>query len=310
MGELFSAITERDPDDTIWQILVDFRLPRALTAGITGAGLGISGLMMQTLFRNPLAGPFVLGISSGASLGVALLILSTSGFGSYFFSLANSGWSTIIAASAGASLVLFGVLIISKKMQNTVSLLIVGIMIGSLTGAVVSALQYFSDADQIQQYLLWTFGSLGKVTWSDMQYFGPIVLISLMLTLFLPKMLNTFLLGDEYASSMGIDLKRSRTILVIITSLLAGSITAFCGPIAFIGLASPHIARMIIKNGDHKYLIPGSILTGIVIMLLCDIISQIPGSMYVLPINVVTSLFGAPLVIWLIFRNKGLKNAF
>tara|TARA_B110000091_G_scaffold55214_1_gene60564 strand:+ start:1289 stop:2317 length:1029 start_codon:yes stop_codon:yes gene_type:complete len=288
-----------------WQtIVLDFRLPKAITAILVGSGLSICGLLMQTLFRNPLAGPFVLGISSGASLGVALLILGSSIFGGFFLTNSISNWSLAIASSLGAFLVLFAVIMAANRVRNTMSILIIGLMFGSLTAAVISVLAYFSEAAQIQQYLFWSFGSLGNLSWSELTVFGCVYLIGILSTFVIIKPLNSFLLGENYAKSLGINIKKSRTIILLITSLLTGVITAFSGPIAFIGLAVPHIAKMLFTTSNHKILVPASAIIGGIVLLICDSIAQLPTSEFTLPINAITSLFGAPIVIWLLIRKK------
>ncbi|MDB4202674.1 iron ABC transporter permease [Polaribacter sp.] len=288
-----------------WQtIVLDFRVPKAITAILVGSGLSICGLLMQTLFRNPLAGPFVLGISSGASLGVALLILGSSIFGGFLLTSSISNWSLAIAASLGAFLVLFAVIMAANSIRNTMSILIIGLMFGSLTAAVIAVLVYFSEATQIQQYLFWSFGSLGNLSWSELSVFGSIYLVGVLACLSIIKPLNSFLLGENYAKSLGINIKKSRTIILVITSLLTGVITAFSGPIAFIGLAVPHIAKMLFTTSNHKILIPASAIIGGIVLLICDSIAQLPTSEFTLPINAITSLFGAPIVIWLLLRKK------
>ncbi|MDX6746253.1 iron ABC transporter permease [Polaribacter sp. PL03] len=287
-------------------IVLNFRLPKAITAVLVGSGLSVAGLLMQTLFRNPLAGPFVLGISSGASLGVALLILGSSLFGGFFFANAISSWSLPIASSLGAFLVLSAVIIAANRVKNTMSILIIGLMFGSLTSAIISVLSYFSEAAQIQQFIFWSFGSLGNLSWNELLIFIVIYSIGMLATLAIIKPLNSFLLGENYAKSLGINVKKSRNTILLITSILTGVITAFAGPIAFIGLAVPHIARMIFVTSNHKTLIPAVVLLGAIIMLICDGIAQLPNSEFTLPINAITSLFGAPIVIWLLIRKKKL----
>jgi iron complex transport system permease protein len=290
-----------------WQtIILHFRLPKAITAILVGSGLSVAGLLMQTLFRNPLAGPFVLGISSGASLGVALLILGSSLFGSFFFANSISNWSLPVASSLGAFLVLSAVIIAANKVRNTMSILIIGLMFGSLTSAIISVLAYFSEAQQIQQFLFWSFGSLGNLSWNELLIFIVIYSIGMLATLAIIKPLNSLLLGENYAKSLGINVKKNRNIILLITSILTGVITAFAGPIAFIGLAVPHIARMIFTTSNHKTLIPAVVILGAIIMLICDAIAQLPTSEFTLPINAITSLFGAPIVIWLLVRKKKL----
>ncbi|SDR85074.1 iron complex transport system permease protein [Polaribacter sp. KT25b] len=303
--DIFKILLGGIPEKESWQIiLLNFRLPKAITAVLVGSGLSICGLLMQTLFRNPLAGPFVLGISSGASLGVALLILGSSVFGGFLLNASISNWSLPIASSLGAFLVLSAVIIAANKVKNTMSILIIGLMFGSLTSAIISVLAYFSEAAQIQQYLFWSFGSLGNLSWNEISIFAIIYLIGITGTIFVIKPLNSFLLGENYAKSLGINIKRSRNIILLITSILTGVITAFSGPIAFVGLAVPHISRMLFTTSNHKILIPSSAIIGAIVLLICDSIAQLPTSEFTLPINAITSLFGAPIVIWLLMRKK------
>jgi iron complex transport system permease protein len=299
-GSFFGTI-----ENSTWQIIVtDFRLPKAITAILVGSGLGISGLLMQTLFRNPLAGPYVLGISSGASLGVALVILGSGLFGGLFATALISKWSIVIAASLGSFLVLLAVLAVSSKVRDTMAILIIGLMFGSITAAVVSVLSYFSSAEQLQQYIFWGFGSLSNLSWSELLIFFGIYSVGIVLSIASIKSLNSLLLGDNYAKSLGLNLKQSRLIIIIATSLLAGTITAFAGPIAFIGLAIPHLTRQLFKTSNHKVLLPAVFLFGAIVMLICDSISQVPTTDYTLPINAITALVGAPVVIWLLVRQR------
>lgn len=292
-------------DNSAWQhIIIDYRLPKAFTAIIVGSGLGISGLMMQTLFKNPLAGPFVLGITSGASLGVALTIMGASIFGGFLASILVSKWSMVIAASLGSFLVLLSVILVSTRIKDTIAILIIGLMFGSITAAVVSVLSYFSSAEELQQYIFWGFGSLGNLTWDELLILLMIYLIGLFISLSSIKALNSMLLGDNYAQSLGLNIKKSRLLIIISTSLLAGTITAFVGPIAFIGLAIPHITRQVFNTSNHKILLPAVFLFGAIIMLICDSIAQVPASDHTLPINAITSLIGAPLVVWLLVRKR------
>ncbi|WP_179348812.1 FecCD family ABC transporter permease [Winogradskyella pacifica] len=288
-----------------WNVIImDYRLPKAITAIMVGSGLGISGLLMQTLFRNPLAGPFVLGISSGASLGVALVILGSGLFGGLFATALITKWSIVIAASLGSFLVLLAVLAVSNKVRDTMAILIIGLMFGSITAAIVSVLSYFSSAEQLQQYIFWGFGSLSNLSWSELLIFFCIYAIGLILSVASIKGLNSLLLGDNYAKSLGLNLKQTRFIIIVATSLIAGTITAFAGPIAFIGLAIPHLTRQIFKTTNHKILLPAVFLFGGIVMLICDTIAQVPNSDYTLPINAITALVGAPVVIWLLVRQR------
>ena len=294
-----------EPSKSSWDIIViDYRLPKAITAIMVGSGLSISGLLMQTLFRNPLAGPFVLGISSGASLGVALFILGSALFGSFWEAFIVSNWSITIAASIGAFFVLSLIIIAANKVRNTMSILIIGLMFGSLTSSVINVLSYLSEANKIQQYQYWSLGSLGNLTWSEILVFFIFYLISIVGTTLTIKPLNSLLLGENYAKSLGLNVELYRNIILLITSLMTGVITAFSGPIGFIGIATPHLAKIYFVSSNHKILIPASAILGAILLLICDCIAQIPNSSFTLPINAITSLFGAPVVIWLLIRKK------
>ena len=307
LKEIFSAFIGKGASKETWQyILIDYRLPKAITAMLTGGGLAISGLLMQTLFRNPLAGPFVLGLSSGASLGVAVLILGASTFGGFFGTMLLSQWSLVIASALGSFLVLLVVLAITFRIKDTMAILIIGLMFGSVTTAVVSVLSYFSNAEQLQQYVFWSFGSLGNQSWQGVLILGICFLAGLALSVFSSKSLNALLLGENYAISMGLHIKRTTFIIILATSILAGSITAFVGPIAFVGLAVPHLVRQFYKTSNHLVLLPAVLLCGSLLMLICDTVAQLPFSEFTLPINAITSLIGAPVVIWLLVRKRKL----
>ncbi|MEO9869349.1 iron chelate uptake ABC transporter family permease subunit [Ekhidna sp.] len=299
-------------DNHVWSnIIINFRLPKALTSILAGSALAVCGLQMQTLFRNPLAGPFILGISSGAGLGVALVIFLGIWLGGFIgMSGIGRSWLLVGASGIGSFLVLSVVLIASFRIRSGVSLLIIGLMFGSAVSALVSILQYFSQAENIQAYVIWTFGSLGSLSWMELDVMGPIILLSLILSFILSKSLNALLLGENYAESLGLNLKQARMLIIINTSILAGTVTAFCGPIAFIGLAVPHMARMLFNTGNHLLLTPLVILLGGISLTLFDIIAQLPGVQETLPINAVTSLFGAPFVIWLILKKSNLNYQF
>ena len=292
-------------ENTSWDyILWNYRIPKACTAVLVGSGLALSGLLMQTLFRNPLAGPFVLGISSGASLGAALLIMGASLFsGLSVFGLVNDV-SLAIAASIGSFLVLVAVMIVASRVKDTMALLIIGLMFGSITAAIVSVLSYFTDAEKLQQYIYWSFGSVGNLSWSQLSLLLGIIFLGIGLSFVSIKPLNALLLGENYAQSLGVNLKKSRYTIIIATGLLAGGITAFAGPIAFIGLAVPHLTRQIFNTTDHRVLVPAVLIYGAILMLLCDTVAQLPGSANVLPINAITSILGAPIVIWLLVRRR------
>lgn len=288
-----------------WEyILWDYRVPKALTALLVGGGLSLSGLLMQTLFRNPLAGPFVLGISSGASLGAALLLMGAS-FVSSFASLSFVGdVSLAIAASLGSFLVLAVVLIVAQRIRDTMALLIIGLMFGSITSALVSVLAYFTSAKSLQRFIFWSFGSVGNLSSQQLSLLAGIVILGVLLCVLSIKALNAFLLGEHYAKSLGVSLKKSRLVIIIAAGLLAGGITAFAGPIVFIGLAVPHLTRQIFDTMEHRILVPAVFLYGAILMLLCDTLAQLPNSVNVLPINAITSLVGAPVVIWLLVRKR------
>lgn len=285
-------------------IIWNYRFPKAITALMVGAGLSLSGLLMQTLFRNPLAGPFVLGISSGASLGAAFLIMGSSLFSGLFtFSIFNDV-ALAVASSLGSLLVLSVVLTVAFRIKDTMALLIIGLMFGSITAAIVSVLSYFTNAEKLQQYIYWSFGSLGNLSWNQVAILCLFTIVGLFLSILSIKPLNALLLGENYAQSLGIRLKTARYTIISATGLLAGCITAFAGPIAFVGLAVPHITRQLFRTTDHKIQIPAVLCCGAILMLLCDTIAQMPGSVSVLPINAITSIFGAPIVIWLLLRKK------
>jgi iron complex transport system permease protein len=299
-----------DTGDIAETILMKFRLPKAITALLVGIALSISGLQMQTLFRNPMAGPYVLGLSSGASLGVAFVIL---GFSSNLSPDSIKGignWLIAAASWTGAGLIMILIMIISSRVKNIMTVLILGIMLSSGISAIVSIMQYFSSETMLKTYILWTMGSLGNLTSSQLNVMLLSVIAGTILSLISVKMLNALLLGEEYARSIGLNVRYSRIIIITGTSILAGTITAFCGPIGFIGIAVPHLARLIFRTSDHKILIPGTILTGGIIMLLSDIISQMPGSDNILPVNSVTALIGIPVVIWVILHDRKYREIF
>lgn len=304
--EVFNGLFGSPMSNQNWEyIIFDYRMPKAITSVLVGSGLGVSGLLMQTLFKNPLAGPFVLGITSGASLGVALIILGASAFGFAF--LAATKWNIIIAAGLGCFTVLLAVIAVSSKIRNTMAILIIGLMFASFTSSLVSVFSFFSSAEALQQFIFWGFGSLGNLAWQEVRILGLLILIGLLLCLFLVKRLDALLLGDNYAQTLGINLKKVRLLIIIVTSILAGTITAFAGPIAFIGLAIPHFARLIFATASHKVLLPATIFLGAILLLICDIVSQVPFYNYTLPINAVTSLIGAPIIIWLLVRKRKLN---
>ena len=303
--EVFSSLTGGKASKETWEyIIINYRLPKAITALLVGVGLSISGLLMQTLFRNPLAGPYVLGLSSGSGLGVALVILGAGFLPVVWSEFLVSSYGIIMASCIGSSLVLLSILIVSQRLRDTTVILIVGLMFGSFTNAFVGVLSYFSTAEQLQKFTFWSLGNLGNLSWNSILVLTIAIVVGMLLSLASIKSLDALLLGENYAKSLGMNFKKSRFIIIIATSILAGSITAFAGPIAFIGLAVPHMAKLIFQTSNHKVLFWSTSLLGMSIMLLCDIISQVPGGDFTLPINAITSIIGAPVVVWLLVRKR------
>lgn len=297
LRQVFAALTGGDCPPATAGIILRIRLIKAVVAVIAGAALTVSGLQMQTLFRNPLAGPYVLGISSGASLGVALVILGAPllGLPASFSSFGIAG-----AAWIGAAAVLMVIAAVGHRVKDIMVILILGMMFSSGVGAVVQILQYLSQDESLKSFVIWTMGSLGDVTASGLRILLPAVALGLILAVFTVKPLNLLLFGEDYARTMGLDIRRSRALIFLSTTLLAGTVTAFCGPIGFIGLAMPHVTRMIFADSNHQVLLPATVLTGACVMLLCDIISK----MYVLPVNAITALLGIPVVVWVVLHNS------
>ena len=307
--DVFNSLIGENSTKETWQyIIINYRLPKAIAAILVGIGLSISGLLMQTLFRNPLAGPYVLGLSSGASLGVATVILGATLLPAGLSSILLSSYGIVLASSLGSFVVLMAVLAVAQRLRDTMAILIVGLMFGSLTSSIVGTLTYFSTAEQLQKFTFWSLGNLGNLSWSSIVILSICVTVGLLLSLFSIKPLNALLLGENYARSLGMNYERTRLIIIFATSILAGSITAYAGPIAFIGLAVPHIAKLVFQTSNHTILFWSTLLFGAIIMLICDSISQLPGSDITLPINAVTSIFGAPIVIWLLIRKRKMMN--
>lgn len=313
LGCVFSSLAGDEDVPEGWrQIVLLFRLPRAITAMLSGAALGMAGLKMQTLFRNPLADPFVLGISSGAGLGVAVLVMGfwTLGWNGYLEKSHMLGAAGIIAAATiGALGALCIVLVIAHRVESNLTLLIVGLMIGYITNSLVSILMQFSLDVQMQTYIAWTFGSFAAVTWHHMPFFVVAVLAGIVMGGVIIKPLNALLLGEGYARSMGVNVKGIRLWIILGTSLLAGSVSAYCGPIGFLGIAVPHLSRLLLRTSDHRALVPGVILIGGAVALIADVLSQVPGTRIVLPLNAVTSLMGAPVVIGVILHRHQAMEA-
>lgn len=298
ISKVWAVFTGGECDEMTRNILLSIRLLRVIVAALIGVALSVSGLQMQTVFQNPLADPYLLGVSSGAGLGVALFILGAPLLGWAEFPLlqslgvVGSGW-------IGAVVILVGVAIISQKVKNILGVLIMGVMIGYVAGAIIQILQYLSSAEQLKMFTLWSMGSLSHITVTQLSIMIPMLLIGLFISIACIKSLNLLLLGENYARSMGMNIKRSRTLIFLSTALLTGTVTAFCGPVGFIGLAVPHVTRLLFNNADHRVLVPGTMLTGLISMLLCDIIAK----KFLLPVNCITALLGVPVILWVIAKN-------
>lgn len=305
--EIWEGLTGRSGDESIRYIILNFRIPKVVTALLSGAALSAVGLQMQTLFRNPLAGPYVLGISSGASLGVALFTLGLPLLGIRASNVWWGGIGAVGAAWIGAAAILLVIMAVTARIKDIMAVLIMGMMFGSAATAVVEILQYLSPEGAVKSYVVWTMGSLGGVMLSELWILVPVLTAGLIISVALIKPLNMLLLGENYARTMGLDIRSTRLWIFASTILLAGTVTAYCGPISFIGLAVPHIVRMLFGEADHRVLMPASMICGGGIMLLCDVVSQLPASDMVLPINTVTALIGIPVVIAVIFRTR--KNS-
>ena len=290
LGDVWAALTGGDCPRATAKIILNIRLIKAVVALLAGAALSVSGLQMQTLFRNPLAGPYVLGISSGASLGVALVVLA--GVGSSI-GIAGAAW-------LGAAIVLVVIAAVGHRIKDIMVILILGMMFSSGIGAIVQILQYVANDESLKMFVVWTMGSLGDVTLNQLTVLIPSIVTGLLLAVVTIKPLNLLLFGEEYAVTMGLNVRRSRGLLFLSTTLLAGTVTAFCGPIGFIGLAMPHVTRMLFRNSDHRVLVPGTVLSGASVLLLCDLVSKL----FTLPINAITALLGIPIVVWVVLRNK------
>ncbi len=303
--EVWAALFGGSGNVIIDEIILNYRLPKALTAIISGSALSVAGLLMQTLFRNPLAGPDVLGVSAGAGLGVALLtLLSGTVLHPIIYSLGGMG--QIIAAVTGASLVLILILGVSARIKASITILVLGMIFGYVASALVTILQSFADPDSLKVFVTWTFGNLGDVTWDKMPILSILVLAGITSALLLQKALNSLLLGENYAVSTGLNTKRARILIISISAIITGTVTAFTGPIAFVGVVIPHFARAFFRTVNHKTVLPATILLGSILMLVCDIVSQLPVSNRTLPINAVSAMFGAPMIIWIVLKRKKL----
>lgn len=312
LSEVVSILLGRAASQPAWTVIIlDFRLPKSLTALLAGSALAVAGLQMQTLFRNPLADPYILGISSGASLGAAIVILLAGGGGVHF--LAKLGFlgdvGVIVASALGALVVFVGVALLARQV-HTVTLLVLGVLVGYLVNALVRILIHFSLPEQVQAYLAWTFGSFGGVSWPQLAWFAPATILGMLMAVGSVKSLNGLLLGETYARSLGISPRRARWCIIPSASLLAGAVTAFCGLIGFIGIAVPHLARSLLRSSDHREVLPACAILGGTVALLSDMLSQLPGSAAILPLNSVTALLGAPVIIWVILKQRNLRQAF
>jgi len=311
--QVITVLTGGEAERRSWtNIVLKFRLPKATTAALAGSALGVSGLLMQTFFRNPLAGPFVLGISSGASLGVALVVLSTGTVGGTLLAGFGLTGDFMLAGAAGlgAGATMLLVLLAASRVQSSMTLLILGLMLGYLVSACVSLLLYFAIPERIQAYINWTFGSFAGVTWDQMPILAGMVGIGLVIALGLSKSLNALLLGEGYARSLGLNVGFTRLAIMVSTALLAGSVTAFCGPIGFIGIAVPHLCRTIFNTSDHRILLPATILMGAIVALIAALLAEVPGYNVILPLNAVTAMIGAPVVIIVLLSQRNLQKSF
>lgn len=287
------------------EIIFNYRLPKAITALLAGSALSVAGLLMQTLFRNALAGPDVLGVSAGAGLGVALLTLLT-GTSLYPLIASLGSMAQVVVAISGAALVLLLILGVSTRINDSVTILVLGMIFGYVASAAITILQSFADPDSLKVFVTWTFGSLGSVTWEKMPVLLALVVSGVIVVFFLQKSLNSLLLGEKYATSSGLNVKKLRVIIIIITAIITGAITAFTGPIAFVGVVIPHFARSFFGTVNHRTIIPATLLLGGILLIICDILSQVPISNRTLPINAVTAVFGAPMIVWIVLKRKKL----
>ena len=306
LDDIFKVLLKENTDNTLNVIIFNYRLPQALTALLAGAALAVAGLLMQTLFRNPLADPSMLGISSGASLGVGIVILLTGAISGTAVS-SFGWWSTIgvsLAAFLGAVLVLFVMLAFSSRMKDMTTLIIIGLMIAYLAGSITDILKFFSLKEDIHAFVIWGMGSFSGVGTSKMPIFATSIIIGLLVTFFLSKNLNILLLGEIYAENLGLNIRKNSVIIILVSGYLTAIVTAYCGPIAFVGLAMPHIARFLFKSSDHRLLIPATMLIGMDMALICNLIARMPGFDGNLPVNAVTAFIGAPIVISVILKSR------
>lgn len=302
LNEVIKIIFGNSTEQNTWSyIILNSRLPQAITALLAGSSLAVSGLLLQTLFKNPLAGPSILGISDGANLGVAIIMLLTGGIGSIAGYLA-----TVLAALVGAFVILIIIILFSRKVKSNVMLLIVGIMIGYIASSAISILNYHATVDKVHQYVMWGMGDFSSVSLDKLPFFSIFSIIGITLSLILIKPLNAYLLGEQYAENLGINIKSTRILILACTGILIAIVTAFCGPISFIGLAVPHIARLLLGTSNHNQLVPVTILSGACIALLCNVFTALPGTNTILPLNAITPIIGAPIIIYVIVNKKNI----
>jgi iron complex transport system permease protein len=302
--EIINAFFDSNANEIYQVIIFDYRLPKAIAAVLVGFALSVSGMMMQTYFRNPLAGPYVLGLSSGSSLAVALLIMG----GSFFSIGVVNQWAISLASIVGSFVLFLLIILVAKRIKQSMGILLVGVMFSSFAGAIMSVLSFFSSAENLQKFTFWSMGSLANLTWLQIGIVTFFVLSGLSLAFMQIKTLNALLLGETYAISMGINLHKNKYVIILATALLTGVTTAFVGPIAFVGMMVPHLVKMLFKTSQHHLIFWHALWVGGSLMLLFDMIAQLPGSSYTLPINAVTSLVGAPFVVWIILKRS--KNLY
>ena len=309
LGEIWNIITGKGGSDAVWELIVmQSRLPLIATAALSGGALAIAGLLMQTLFNNPLADPSILGVSSGSSVGVAIVMLLLGGeLGTLFGTTVGGYVSILVGVMAGVALILAALMLFSSLVKGTTMLLIVGIMISFLASSAISLLNFFSTQEGVHSYVIWGLGNFSGVTMGSLPLFSMVILFVLAWSMLLVKPLNALLLGSRYAESLGVNLRRVRNVLLLVTGILTATVTAFCGPIGFIGLVVPHIARLMLNSSDHRVLMPCTMLAGVVVALLCQFVSVLPTSVGIIPINAITPIVGVPIIIYIILNRKKIK---
>lgn len=303
--DVLSILFSLSADNDIWHyIIIETRLPQTITAMLCGSALAVSGLLLQTAFRNPLAGPSIFGISSGASLGVALVMLMMGGSVTAGLFSVSGFVAILVAAFTGAMLVTAVIFFFSTLVRNSVMLLIIGVMVGYLSSSAITLLNYFATEEGVRSYMIWGMGSFSSVSLAQIPVFAVVTILGLLASVLLIKPLNALLLGEQYAENLGVNIRRTRHLLLVVTGLLTAITTAYCGPIAFIGLAVPHIARLVLGTENHRLLLPSTILCGAVVALLCNFICFLPGESGIIPLNAVTPLVGSPVIIYVITQRR------